>query len=118
MPDVRPTEIHGGCANAASCILGAIGLGSLVPESARFELRMTLSDFDAAVLPVLIGPHAFDVEGTALDEDLVAALDRLPKTWGDGDSLRFTDPNYWIESIPETPELAAEILHVTFKHVI
>ena len=118
MPSGDAIEIHGGCANAAASILGAVGLGSLVPASARFELRLTLSDFEDSVLPMLVGPDAFDDNGIAIDGDLVGALDRLPKVWGDKDTLRFTDPNYWIETMPETPEAMNEVYHIALLHMI
>lgn len=114
----RGIEIPGGCANAVASVLTAIGLQALVPASARFEMRLALAQFEDAVLPVLVGDDAFDDTGTAADADLVAALHRLPKTWGEGETIRFTDPNYWIETIPEAPELLDEMYRIAMRHMI
>lgn len=111
-------EIHGGCANAAASVLTAVGLGALVPPSARFEMQLNLADFRDSVLPMLIGPDAFDAQGRAIDEDLTSALDRLPKAWGKSDTLRFADPNYWIETIPDRPELVDEIVRIASRHLV
>ena len=112
----KPFEVHGGCANAVASVLQAARLGSLVPASAGITMRLTLSDFDEAVLPVLVGGSAFDAEGNARDKDLRKALDKLPEAWWKKDAkpkeintLRFTDPNYWIKAIPDNPPLVEEV---------
>jgi hypothetical protein len=117
-PQSPVAEIPGGCANAVASILGAAGLGHLVPPEARFELTLSLDEFKDAVLPVLVGDDAFSTDGRAQDPDLVAALDRLPHAWGASTRLAFTDPSYWIETVPENDDLTAELMRIMARHII
>jgi hypothetical protein len=110
----REYEIHGGCANAVASVLEAAGHGDLVPrDKIQFEFGVTLNSIKDIVLPVLIGRHAFDPDGTALDEDLKSELARVPTQWqqpGDKEPypVRLLDPNHWYAEVPDRRDLLRE----------
>jgi len=102
-------EIHGGCANALASVLDAANLSHLVPRQPPVFVERPLSfDLfpiaeDGAVLPVVQNDEGFDRNGNAVDEDVRRELDRLSPVWGDGDLVRFFDPNHWYDLIPDEP---------------
>ncbi len=102
-------EIHGGCANAVASVLEAARLSHVVERTAQFEKRMSFSDFTEAALPVVQNDAAFDAHGNARDRDLKRELRRLPSVWGAGDVVRFFDPNYWYDTLPDIDQNYADL---------
>ena len=88
-------EFHGGCANAVASVLEAVGLGNIVPSEAKFTIRLDLQRFQNVPLPVITNSRGFSKNGKPMDKDLIAELDRVPASWGNGDIVSFVDPNYW-----------------------
>ncbi|EAZ89382.1 hypothetical protein [Crocosphaera chwakensis] len=94
-------QIYGGCANAVASVLKAAKLQNMIEDRAKFRIELSFDNFKDAVIPILVGANAFNRNtGKANDADLIRELQRLPQTWGSGNTVEFFDPNYWYDQLP------------------